>query len=486
MGNFLHVVAVALLLVLFSDILVATNENIHHSLNYTSILQARKDFMSLDISNLSYHSPFPYSLPLYHRDVFEKSKFKDYDSLLDARLARSVERSEMLSSMSEYSPDDLSHPDNPITTRTYPDHGEVVVSLWIGSNLQRELLLLDTGSRLLWWQCAPCEPNGCYEQEKEGLYDSTVSKHFQQINCVTESAACFDGGRVQCSRQTTQCLYEVKYGSAGAGPRSYGFMAYEQITFSSILDYAKIKFGCGKNQMKGGAKFPTLFSGIVGLGAGLYTNGLERYSLPSQLGATTFALCIPSSTSGKESTLTFFGTPWNTGAEAKLMRNDKFPSFYYLSNLDKITINDREVPIDPSHWDFGPDKYGGIFIDTGAFFTTFPDDVYIKFRDIFRSEVKNMSLVRRPRTAILDTCYRADKVDDLSVFPTVSFYFKGSKMPFFVRQEQVMVLHKRSYCMGFRSSGSKSSMIGAKVLQTFGMTFDLDQGRLTLSPNACE
>ncbi|PHT97841.1 hypothetical protein BC332_33209 [Capsicum chinense] len=391
----------------------------------------------------------------------------------------------MLSSMSEYSPDDLSHPDNPITTRTYPDHGEVVVALWIGSNLQRELLLLDTGSRLLWWQCGPCEPNGCYEQEKEGLYDSTVSKHFQQINCVTDSAACFDGGRVQCSRQTTQCLYEVKYGSAGAGPRSYGFMAYEQITFSSILDYAKIKFGCGKNQTKG-AKFPTQFSGIVGLGAGLYTNGLEHYSLPSQLGATTFALCIPSSTSGKESTLTFFGTPWNTGAEAKLMRNDKFPSFYYLSNLDKITINDREVPIDPSHWDFGPDKYDGIFIDTGAFFTTFPDDVYIKFRDIFRSEVKNMSLVRRPRTAILDTCYRADKVDDLSVFPTVSFYFKGSKMPFFVRQEQVMVLHKRIYCMCFRSSDSKSSMIGARVLQTFGMTFDLDQGRLTLSPNACE
>ncbi|KAM3220507.1 protein ASPARTIC PROTEASE IN GUARD CELL 1 [Capsicum annuum] len=342
MGNFLHVVAVALLLVLFSDILSSS----------------------------------------------EKAKFKDYDSLLDARLARSVERSEMLSSMSEYSPDDLSHPDNPITTRTYPDHGEVVVALWIGSNLQRELLLLDTGSRLLWWQCGPCEPNGCYEQEKEGLYDSTLSKHFQQINCVTDSAACFDGGRVQCSRQTTQCLYEVKYGSTGAGPRSYGFMAYEQITFSSILDYAKIKFGCGKNQTKG-AKFPTQFSGIVGLGAGLYTNGLECYSLPSQLGATTFALSIPSSTSGKESTLTFFGTPWNTGAEAKLMRNDKFPSFYYLSNLDKITINDREVPIDPSHWDFGPDKYayGGIFIDTGALFTTFPDDVYIKFRDIFRSEV---------------------------------------------------------------------------------------------------
>ncbi|KAM3220508.1 hypothetical protein P3S67_020243 [Capsicum chacoense] len=110
------------------------------------------------------------------------------------------------------------------------------------------------------------------------------------------------------------------------------------------------------------------------------------------------------------------------------MRNDKFPSFYYISNLDKITINDREVPIDPSHWDLGPDKYGGIFVDTGGYITKFPDDVYIKFRDIFRSEVKNVPLVRTPCTSIFDTCYRADKVDDLSVFPTVSFYFKGSKI----------------------------------------------------------
>ncbi|PHT64078.1 hypothetical protein T459_32179 [Capsicum annuum] len=158
---------------------------------------------------------------------------------------------------------------------------------------------------------------------------------------------------------------------------------------------------------------------------------------------------IPSPKQWKESTLTFFETPWNTGVLARLNRNIYYPSFYYLSNLDKITNNDREVPIDPSHWDLGPDKYGGIFIDTGVIFSSFPDDVYIKFSDIFRSEVRNMSMVRRPRTAIFDTCYEADKVVDLRVFPTVTFYFKGSKR----------------------------SMIGGNVLQTFGLTFDLNKWR---------
>ncbi|PHT97840.1 hypothetical protein BC332_33208 [Capsicum chinense] len=143
---------------------------------------------------------------------------------------------------------------------------------------------------------------------------------------------------------------------------------------------------------------------------------------------------------------------------ARLNRNIYYPSFYYLSNLDKITINDREVPIDPSHWDLGPDKYGGIFIDTGVIFSSFPDDVYIKFSDIFRSEVRNMSMVRRPRTAIFDTCYEADKVVDLRVFPTVSFYL-------FVQPQDVMILYKRSYCMGFRSSevsGSKKRITSGR------------------------
>ncbi|KAM3220509.1 hypothetical protein P3L10_025040 [Capsicum annuum] len=281
MGNFLHVVAVALLLVLFSDILVATNENIHHSLNYTSILQARKDFMSLDISNLSYHSPFPYGLPLYHRENYWMLVL--LDAWRDQKCYLPCLNIHLMILATQI-------------TRLPPKRILLVVKLWLPFglaviyNVNYYFLILEVVS-----------------------FGGNVV-HVNQMDVTNKtrrdySAACFDGGRVQCSRQTTQCLYEVKYGSTGAGPRTYGFMAYEQITFSSILDYAKIKFGCGKNQMKGGAKFPTLFSGIVGLGAGLYKNGLEHYSLPSQLGATTFALCIPSATSGKESTLTFFGNP---------------------------------------------------------------------------------------------------------------------------------------------------------------------------------
>ncbi|CAN4112594.1 unnamed protein product [Withania somnifera] len=430
--------------------------------------------MSLDTSNLSYHSPFPYSLPLNHRDVFKKSKFKDYDSLLDARLARCSGRSEISFSMSEYSSDQV----HPIITPGYGSHGEIVIPLWIGDALQRELVLVDTGSRLVWWQCGPCEPNKCYEQAKDLLYDSTISSTFKQINCVTDSPSCFEGGRVHCSSKEQKCFYEVRYGGRAI---TSGFMAYEKITFSSIQDTSNIIFGCGKNQKKGDMNFPTLFSGI----ARLYTNGLEKYSLPSQLAATIFALCIPTPTSGKPSIVAFYHTPWTTGIRAKLTRNNKFPSFYYISDLEKIMINNREVPIDPSHWNLGSDPYGGIFVDTGAFATLFPEDVYIKFRYIFRSEVKDMPLDPNP-PAMFDTCYHADKNVNWTNFPTVGFYFKGSIIPLEVRQEEVMLLYNNKYCMGFRSSGRKWSIIGTNVLQTFGLTFDLDTWGLTFSPSACE
>ncbi|XP_060217347.1 aspartyl protease AED1-like [Lycium barbarum] len=196
-----------------------------------------------------------------------------------------------------------------------------------------------------------------------------------------------------------------------------GFMAYETITFSSIQDYARIIFGCGKDQMRGLRKFTRKFSGI----AGLYTNGFEKYSLPSQLVANLFSLCIPSTTSGKPSTLNFYKTPWTTGIRATLMRNNRFPPFYYIRDLEKITINNKEVPIDPSHFNLGEDEYSGVFVDTGTSITQFPLDAYVQFRSIFRSEVKDKPLAPNP-PGLFDTCYWAGKNVNWANFPVVSVF----------------------------------------------------------------
>lgn len=72
-------------------------------------------------------------------------------SLLNARLARCIERWEYLFFLSEYSSSDQISPVNPIITKAYSCDGELVAPLWIGSELQHELILVDTGSRITMW-----------------------------------------------------------------------------------------------------------------------------------------------------------------------------------------------------------------------------------------------------------------------------------------------------------------------------------------------
>ncbi|MCD7456544.1 hypothetical protein HAX54_032131 [Datura stramonium] len=55
--------------------------------------------MSLDPTKLPDPLMPSYTFTVYHRDVFEKSKFEDYDSLLESRLARCHARANYLASL---------------------------------------------------------------------------------------------------------------------------------------------------------------------------------------------------------------------------------------------------------------------------------------------------------------------------------------------------------------------------------------------------
>ncbi|KAH0654286.1 hypothetical protein KY289_031964 [Solanum tuberosum] len=59
-------------------------------------MEARKRFMSFDTTKLLDPPRPSYTFSIYNRDLFEKSKFKDYDSLLEHRLARSKARANHL------------------------------------------------------------------------------------------------------------------------------------------------------------------------------------------------------------------------------------------------------------------------------------------------------------------------------------------------------------------------------------------------------
>ncbi|XP_019231788.1 PREDICTED: protein ASPARTIC PROTEASE IN GUARD CELL 1-like [Nicotiana attenuata] len=346
--------------------------------------------MSLDPSKIS-DPPMPsYTFTLYNRDVLEKSKFKDYDSLLTSRLARCHARASYLSSFFE---DDnnikeganLTWQDDaqggkirekvPKTTGTYYANGEYVASFLLGSDEVRSFLLIDSGSDLVWWQCGPCEANKCYKQNQP-LYDSTTSKTFRKVDCIRRGSSCMiEDPTLRCDQNSRECRYNFTYTD---GSRTKGFLADDVITF--VLDQrpVRVTFGCGKDQI-GERNFTGTYSGIAGLGRRVNSLKVGGYSLPSQFGASLFSMCLPSFYSRKGSTISFHKTPWPRATSAKLLPNYRYPTLHFV-NLYKVFINDKAVPVKPSWWRFKRDMSGGVVLDTGTTFTRFPNDFYVIFR----------------------------------------------------------------------------------------------------------
>ncbi|MCD7456546.1 hypothetical protein HAX54_032133 [Datura stramonium] len=371
--------------------------------------------MSLDPSKLP-DPPMPsYTFTIYHRDVFEKSKFKNYDSLLENRLARCQARADYLASIFE-DVNNVKECENatltweqdarggkirekvPKTTSTYFAHGEYVASFLLGSNEVRSLLQIDTGSDLLWWQCGPCEANKCYKQINP-LYVPTNSKTFRKIDCIVHGSRCLDDldPTYECNVYNNQCTYDIKFTS---GQRSKGFMADDVITF--VLDQRPIRvtFGCGKDQM-GRKNFSGEYSGIAGLGRRVKSGS---YSLPSQFRADLMSICLPGFYSGKASALSFHTATWprTTGA-------------------------------------------GGVHVDTGTTITRFPRDLYIVFRYIFRAEIGDIPMVKSPFKS-LDTCYKADSDATRELyFPVVKLYFGGVNPKHLLLLAKERVMARASY-----------------------------------------
>ncbi|XP_016445366.2 protein ASPARTIC PROTEASE IN GUARD CELL 1-like [Nicotiana tabacum] len=474
------------------------NEKSYFKINSSSIKQARKAFMSFDISKLQ-DPPMPsYSFSVYHIDVFEKSKFNDYESMLTHRLAQDHARATYLASKLKYrdtkikkDPDfqekyarnlSKNHDQDLKVAPTNYFNGHYVALLLLGSERTRNYLLIDSGSYLVWWQCAPCVPNKCFKPRYNTIYDSTTSKTFTGLDCVENSSICISTDHdFRCALGSKRCFYTQQYIT---GETTKGFMASDVITFPSDNTQSRIKFGCSIDQ-KGGTDFSGTFSGILGLSKRVSLTATGGYSLPSQLGSSIFALCLPTAASVHPSFLSFNKAPWIYGTEAKLLKNRLTPHWYYV-NLFKIVINDKVVPVDPSWWN-GQKETHGVMIDTGTLITRFPHDYYIIFRDVFREEVKDYTMIEGGY-GIFDTCYEDDPDGAEVYFPIIKFYFGNysERQEVLLVDGRVVVSIGGYYCLAFMPWDDKSTLIGTNQLQGIGLTFDTKNNALTFSVDACD
>ncbi|PHT42158.1 hypothetical protein CQW23_16183 [Capsicum baccatum] len=442
--------------------------------------------------------PMPYyTLTIYNLDLFEKSKFKDYDSLLESRLASCQARANHLASILENgnaisANGTLVRPQGeheskgarekvPVTTSTH-FIGQYVASFTIGTEQVKSYLVIDTGSDLVWWQCGPCYKNGCYKQKNNPLYVSTNSKTYRKLDCLVESRNCEITNKVyECSPYGNTCIYDYKY---VGGPRTRGWIAHDVVTFVLDQKQVSIVFGCGKDQMHG-EPFSAQFSGIAGMGRRVMGGG---NSLPSQFEADIISMCLPGALSTKGSTLSFHKTPFKKTTSATLLQDFRFPSFYFV-NLYEVFINDREVPMFQSlSRNFGNyTTRGSSIVDTGTFITRFPQDFYTVFSYTFRLQVRGIPMIDVPPGSVHDTCYKVNTTGPDPHFPVVKLYF-GSQNPnnlLLLTQQRVMQYINGVFCLAFLPWDQTVALIGSNQLQGIGLTFDTAANTLSFDVDAC-
>ncbi|CAL4905849.1 unnamed protein product [Urochloa decumbens] len=309
----------------------------------------------------------------------------------------------------------------------------------IGDPPQRAEAAVDTGSNLIWTQCADCRliPGGmCFPQDLP-YYNSSRSRTARPVPC--SSAACAAGAETRpCARgrggeEEVVCAVAAGYGAGSV----VGVLGTEAFAFASGTT-ARLAFGCVlASELTPGSLDGA--SGIIGLGRG-------ALSLVSQLGdgggANKFSYCLTPYLRGaaaKPSQL-FVGASagggLNGGAPvtsvpfAENPEEYPFSSFYYLP-LTGITVGKTKLAVAASA--FARRRVaagmwaGGVVIDSGSPFTTLVDVAYRALRAELVRQLGG-TLVRPPRRTGggFDLCVaRGDADAGEVVVPPLVLHFGG-------------------------------------------------------------
>ncbi|XP_050229420.1 aspartic proteinase nepenthesin-1-like [Mercurialis annua] len=357
----------------------------------------------------------------------------------------------------------------------YPT-GEYIVDMKVGSQIVP--LLLDTGSPLIWWQCAPCED--CFKQINYPVYNQSLSEDYDQhfcpsINCIEKSGR---GIRNQCINH--MCHYKIQYGD---GSTSEGVYAYETISDVRGMLEKQIIFGCGV--INKGA-FYGYYAGILG-----FQN--DPLSFPNQIQADKFSFCfVPSQPKfdrkfqkmPDSSTLYLYDFPYlneDTTFIVELTHSGQ----HYVEFMG-IKIDDVMIPIDAAFWK--RDELGkyGVMVDSGTTLTRFPPMVYNKVRNSFLKGVKGK--MKAFKIESFDTCFYSPGSTPGDYIPKVSLCFADEDRELQLAPEHIMTsigLIKDTYCFAFLEMESELTILGNHQLQHTRLSFNMWDDVVSFTPDDC-
>ncbi|BAF23924.1 aspartic proteinase nepenthesin-1 [Oryza sativa Japonica Group] len=356
--------------------------------------------------------------------------------------------------------------------------GEYLMDLAIGTPPLRYTAMVDTGSDLIWTQCAPCvlcadQPTPYFRPARSATYRLVPCR--SPLCAALPYPACF---------QRSVCVYQYYYGDEAS---TAGVLASETFTFgaanSSKVMVSDVAFGCGN--INSGQLANS--SGMVGLGRG-------PLSLVSQLGPSRFSYCLTSFLSPEPSRLNFgvFATLNGTNASSSgspvqstpLVVNAALPSLYFMS-LKGISLGQKRLPIDPLVFAINDDGTGGVFIDSGTSLTWLQQDAY----DAVRRELVSVLRPLPPTndTEIgLETCFPWPPPPSVAVtVPDMELHFDGGAN-MTVPPENYMLIDGATgfLCLAMIRSGD-ATIIGNYQQQNMHILYDIANSLLSFVPAPC-
>ncbi|KAL6606853.1 hypothetical protein ACP70R_042506 [Stipagrostis hirtigluma subsp. patula] len=362
---------------------------------------------------------------------------------------------------------------------------EYLVHLAVGTPPRPVALTLDTGSDLVWTQCAPCVD--CFDQGLP-LLDPAASSTYAALPCDARrcralpftSCGSGGGGGGGGSWGNRSCAYVYHYGDKSL---TVGQLATDRFTFGPGGDNAdglsarRLTFGCGHFN-KG--VFQANETGIAGFGRG-------RWSLPSQLNVTSFSYCFTSMFESKSSLVTL-GAPAALYSHAHsgdvrttpLIRNPSQPSLYFLS-LKGISVGSTRLAV--------PERRlrSSTIIDSGASITTLPEDVYEAVKAEFVAQV-GLPLSAVEGSA-LDLCFALPVAAAFwrrPAVPALTLHLEGAdwELP---RANYVFEDYgARVMCVVLDAAPGEQTVIGNFQQQNTHVVYDLENDLLSFAPARCD
>ncbi|KAK8715436.1 hypothetical protein V6N13_042770 [Hibiscus sabdariffa] len=343
----------------------------------------------------------------------------------------------------------------------------------LGNPSEDYYVQVDTGSDILWVNCAGCDK--CPTKSGLGLgltlYDPKKSSTSSLVYCDQDFCTSTYDGQLPGCKPSLQCQYNVVYGD---GSSTAGYFVKDNIQLGQVTGNLQSKstngtvvFGCGARQSgELGSSSSEALDGIIGFGQ-------ANSSIISQLAASgkvkrKFAHCLDNIDGGGIFVIGEVVSP-------KVKTTPIVPNqAHYNVVMKEIEVGDNILQLPSDIFDSGDQK--GTIVDSGTTLAYLPSTIY---EPLLAEILSPQPALQLHTYEDQFTCFNyLENVDD--GFPIVKFHFEGSLTLTVYPHEYLFQIRDDAWCFGWQNSGTQSKdgkdmiLLGDLVLSNKLVVYDIE------------